>query len=74
MKYGKSQNLKAIRQIIYSGGDDLFIVGKWDVVLQMAHTIQKEFANWVCHNPSLTFPAAWLRWVAASLIESCSIQ
>ncbi|TKK65855.1 type III-A CRISPR-associated protein Cas10/Csm1 [Ilyomonas limi] len=41
-------------QIIYSGGDDLFIVGKWDVVIEMAYAIQKEFKEWVCHNPDIT--------------------
>ena len=40
--------------IIYSGGDDLFIVGQWDAVFDYAENIQKEFIRWVCHNPSLT--------------------
>lgn len=41
-------------QIIYSGGDDLFIVGKWDVLVRMAITIQKEFKEWVCNSDSFT--------------------
>ena len=39
--------------ILYAGGDDLFIVGKWDVTLRFAERIQQEFANWTCHNPRL---------------------
>ncbi|MES2648152.1 MAG: type III-A CRISPR-associated protein Cas10/Csm1 [Bacteroidota bacterium] len=41
-------------QIIYSGGDDLFVVGKWDVLIQMASDIQKSFKEWVCNNSELT--------------------
>ncbi len=40
--------------IIYSGGDDLFIVGQWNAVFNYAADIQKEFTRWVCNNPALT--------------------
>lgn len=40
--------------ILYSGGDDLFIIGRWDVIMSFALDIQKDFSNWVCHNPELT--------------------
>lgn len=39
--------------ILYAGGDDLFIVGKWDVTLRFAETIQREFAAWTCHSDRL---------------------
>lgn len=39
--------------ILYAGGDDLFIVGKWDVTLRFAERIQRAFADWTCHNPRL---------------------
>ncbi len=39
--------------ILYAGGDDLFIIGKWDVALRFAKKIQEEFAAWTCHNPKL---------------------
>ena len=38
--------------IIYSGGDDLFIVGSWDVVIQLAKTIYKDFREFTCYNPA----------------------
>jgi CRISPR-associated protein Csm1 len=41
-------------QIIYSGGDDLFIVGKWDVLIEMAEVINQEFRKWTCQNPKFT--------------------
>jgi len=34
--------------IIYSGGDDLFIVGRWKDVLDLAQEIHNEFARWTC--------------------------
>lgn len=40
--------------IIYSGGDDLFIVGHWTAVLEFAKKIKDEFREWVCYNPHLT--------------------
>src|SRR5690625_251869 len=41
-------------QIIYAGGDDLFIVGKWDVLIKMAVDINRSFREWTCYNPNLT--------------------
>jgi CRISPR-associated protein Csm1 len=41
-------------QIIYSGGDDLFIVGKWDVLTAMAEEINQKFRDWTCHNKLFT--------------------
>jgi CRISPR-associated protein Csm1 len=40
--------------IIYSGGDDLFIVGKWDVLIGFAEDIHHAFNNWTCQNPEIS--------------------
>lgn len=32
--------------ILYSGGDDLFVVGRWDKTLEFAELIRKEFAEY----------------------------
>lgn len=40
--------------IIYSGGDDLFIVGSWDVTLQLAERIREDFRHYTCGNPSFS--------------------
>lgn len=40
--------------VVYSGGDDLFIIGRWDNVLQLAQSIQESFADWTCNNLSLS--------------------
>jgi CRISPR-associated protein Csm1 len=38
-------------QIIYSGGDDLFIVGAWSAIPLLAREIRNRFARFVCGNP-----------------------
>jgi CRISPR-associated protein Csm1 len=49
-----NDNYKNYTQIIYSGGDDLFIVGKWDIVIEMANEIYIKFKEWTCDNPDIT--------------------
>jgi CRISPR-associated protein Csm1 len=43
--------------IIYSGGDDLFIVGSWNLIPEVASDIQRDFAQFVSRNPNLTISA-----------------
>lgn len=40
--------------IIYSGGDDLFIVGSWDVTIRMAERIRSDFKLFTCNNPAFS--------------------
>lgn len=37
--------------ILYSGGDDLFIVGSWDVVIEFAERVHSDFRKYACDNP-----------------------
>lgn len=37
-------------QIIYSGGDDLFIVGRWDTAINLAEKIRNDFKRYTCYN------------------------
>jgi CRISPR-associated protein Csm1 len=39
-------NAKETSVIIYSGGDDLFLVGRWDTVLALAEAIYEKFDKW----------------------------
>lgn len=50
----KNGRFRDFIQIIYSGGDDLFVVGKWDIVIEFATEIRKKFKQWVCFNPELS--------------------
>lgn len=40
--------------IVYSGGDDVFIVGSWEVVIQLAEKIREDFKKFTCYNSSFT--------------------
>ena len=37
--------------IVYSGGDDLFIVGEWNTTIRIAKTIRDDFREYTCNNP-----------------------
>ena len=40
--------------IIYSGGDDVFIVGSWDVTIRLAKKINEDFKEFCCNNPAFS--------------------
>ncbi|MEY8688143.1 type III-A CRISPR-associated protein Cas10/Csm1 [Bacteroides sp. AN502(2024)] len=40
--------------IVYSGGDDVFIVGEWSVIIKLAKRIYLDFKEFTCHNPSFS--------------------
>ncbi len=40
--------------IIYSGGDDVFIVGSWEVVIELAKRISSDFSDYCCDNPAFS--------------------
>lgn len=44
-KLQETNNFKNYLNIIYAGGDDLFIVGRWDKVIDFAELIHKEVEN-----------------------------
>lgn len=41
-------------QIIYAGGDDLFIVGAWNELMEASREIEQAFKAYTCCNPSFT--------------------
>ncbi len=40
--------------IVYSGGDDLLILGPWDAVVDLAQAIYHQFRTFTCHNENMT--------------------
>ena len=44
--------------VIYTGGDDSFIVGSWDAALDFVQKLQMDFQNYTCENPKVTLSAA----------------
>jgi len=47
--------------ILYSGGDDLFLVAPWDKAVEIAQEINNEFDRYTCHNPNITISAGYLQ-------------
>ncbi len=45
--------------VVYSGGDDLFIVGAWNDVFEVAFEIRELFGEYVGWNPNLTISAGF---------------
>lgn len=42
---------------VFAGGDDLFLIGPWNRVIELAGLLQKRFADYTCHNPEVHFSA-----------------
>jgi CRISPR-associated protein Csm1 len=40
--------------IIYSGGDDVFIIGSWEVTIEIAKRIRSDFKEFTCNNPAFS--------------------
>ncbi len=63
-KNSNSRYTNAIDQlfyILYSGGDDAFVVGPWDQVLKLALAINKEFHLYTGNNPNLSLSAGFIQ-------------
>ncbi len=43
--------------VVYAGGDDLFVVGAWDHVAELAFDINRAFRSYTCYNPDVTLSA-----------------
>lgn len=39
--------------IVYSGGDDMFIVGHWNSVIRFAKEVREKFRQFTCSNPGI---------------------
>jgi CRISPR-associated protein Csm1 len=44
-------------QIIYAGGDDVFLIGSWDELPRVANTIRSHFTEYCANNPCFTVSA-----------------
>lgn len=54
----QEQNRPESLYVIYSGGDDLFLIGAWDLMPLLAEKIQAAFSRYTGGNPSLTISGA----------------
>lgn len=46
--------------VVFSGGDDFFVVGSWNKVFCFAEKVRNDFREFVCHHPAITLSAALL--------------
>jgi CRISPR-associated protein Csm1 len=42
---------------VFAGGDDFFLIGPWDALLDLAGAMRTDFGAHVAHNPRITFSA-----------------
>lgn len=43
--------------IVYSGGDDLLVLGPYDDIIQFSYKLREAFTKWTCENTDLTLSA-----------------
>ncbi len=48
--WAEDEDLRNYTQIIYSGGDDLFVIGRWDLAISFAEKIKDAFAAFTCFS------------------------
>lgn len=42
---------------VYSGGDDVLVIGPWDSIMKFAEELNSKFKKFICDNENLTFSA-----------------
>ncbi len=63
MKDGKQACDSCLRKksssiyVNYAGGDDLLIIGPWDLIIQLAKDIRETFKEFTCQNPDVNISA-----------------
>ncbi|NPA52087.1 MAG: type III-A CRISPR-associated protein Cas10/Csm1 [Aquificae bacterium] len=59
----KIENLKVdnLFYILYSGGDDVFLVAPWDKAIEISQKINEEFSKYTCKNPNVSISAGYLQ-------------
>lgn len=56
-KWEHKDKVNQIFYIVYSGGDDLLIVGPWSEMPKLAKKINDEFKDYTCKNPDINISA-----------------
>lgn len=56
-KWEHKYKVKQIFYIVYSGGDDLLIIGPWSEMPKLAKAIHDEFKAYTCENPDINISA-----------------
>jgi CRISPR-associated protein Csm1 len=59
--WNSQSSFKSRLNIIYSGGDDLFIIGKWNIVIHFAHMLRQKFNDYTAQSLTLSAGVAIVR-------------
>ncbi|MFZ2865459.1 MAG: type III-A CRISPR-associated protein Cas10/Csm1 [Ignavibacteriaceae bacterium] len=46
--------------VVFSGGDDFFVVGAWNKVFDFVEKVRNDFVEFVCYHPAITLSASLL--------------
>jgi len=57
LRNSSEKEYKDFVNIIYSGGDDVFAVGRWDLIIDFAYDIRKNFRKFVCEREEISISA-----------------
>jgi CRISPR-associated protein Csm1 len=52
-KLCETPTFKKNTYVAYSGGDDLFVIGAWDIVLDLACKVRRDFKAFTCQNEDM---------------------
>lgn len=52
-----SEKFKDHVNILYSGGDDVFAIGRWDLIIEFAEHLRNDFRKFVCNREDISISA-----------------
>ena len=55
----KDAKIKNFFYILYSGGDDVFLVSSWDKAIEIIQEIHSSFKRYTCFNPNITISSGY---------------
>ncbi len=56
-KLCEKEERKNLIYTVYAGGDDVFLLGPWDIIPELARDIVRDFAEYTGHNPDIHLSA-----------------
>lgn len=59
---------------VFAGGDDLFLIGPWNRIMNLVRDLRRDFARYVCHNTHVHFSAGIALSKAHTPLEQMAIE
>ncbi|VEN73374.1 Type III-A CRISPR-associated protein Cas10/Csm1 [Candidatus Desulfarcum epimagneticum] len=72
---GCLESEKAYQNIytVFAGGDDMFLIGPWNKMIDFSYQLRNKFKQYVCENPEIHFSSGITVHKAGSSIDSIAI-